>query len=268
VIHFDLRLAALDVAAATWWVSAPGYEGVTVRHEDVGRPYVEVLIGPDPDRLDDASAITDAFMSDRESRGDAPTPTTVGGRPATLTRYEGLGGTSNPALKWEPVDGLFARIQGFQTDRSALFEAAAALRLDVAQRCAVALRIAAPPPGGTLTACDTAVRTAPHPTRGVWIHSLLTYRTPSGGDVGIWAEEDRPRANLDTSQFRPNATVGGRPAQWRTADPRGLWILGFGRAGELFISGASKAESIRVAAGVSVVGNLADPSTWPAVPVG
>jgi len=66
----------------------------------------------------------------------------------------------------------------------------------------------------------------------------------------------------------PNVSVAGRPAQWRTADPRGLWLLGFDPAGELFISGASKAESIRVAEGVSVVGDLADPRTWPEVPIG
>jgi hypothetical protein len=269
LIHFDLRLSALDVNHTTWWISAPGYEGVTVRHESVGEPYAEVLIGREAGRLDEVAAVANAFTSGRQLHSDPPEPTTVGGRPATLTRTDARGDTSHWTLRWEPVEGLPARVQVFRaTDRSAVYQVAGALRLDVAQRCAVPLRIAAPPRDGTWTACDTAIRRAPHRTRGVWIHSLLTFTTPGGREVSVWAEEDMPRSSLDTSQFAPNATVTGHPAQWSTADPRGLWVPNFGPTGELGIWGTSRAESIRVAEGVSVVGNLADPRTWPEVPVG
>jgi hypothetical protein len=269
LFHFDLRLSALDVAAATWWISAPGYEGVTVRHDSVGAPYAEVLMGREADRLDEVAAVATVFTSGRGLYSDAPEPTTVGGRPATLTRTDAMGDTSHWTLRWAPVDGLFARVQVFRaTDRSAVYEVAGALRLDVAQRCAVPLRIAAPPRDGTWTACDTAIRSAPHRTRGVWIHSLVTFATPGGRTVSVWAEEDMPRAGLDTSQFEANVHVAGHPAQWSTDDPRGLWVPGFGPIGELGILGASKAESIRVAAGVTVVGDLADPRTWPGAPIG
>jgi hypothetical protein len=269
VIHFDLDLNALDVAATSEWTSAPGYEGVLVRSRN-GRPQIEVLLGREPGRLDEVAGASMSVAEPRQPRPDPPTATTVDGRAATLVRYGWAHKreASRWVLRWQPVDGLYAQVLVFQPEPAAANLAARALRLDVAQRCAVPLRVDAAPAGAPLTTCMTALRREPTPTRGIWMHSMLTFTTASGGDIGVWAEEDLTRGGKDSSQFVPNLTVAGRPAQWRTADPRGLWLLGFEPAGELFISGASKEESIRVAAGVSVVGDLADPLTWPEMPVG
>jgi hypothetical protein len=267
LIHFDLKLSGLG-GGASKWISAPGYEGVTITDAKNSRILTEVLLGRDPGRLDEVALTPGLFGSpDRRPVADAPITTSVNGRPATLTRLVD-GDSSSWVLAWQPVDGLHARVQVFRAEQSNAVRAAGALRLTATQRCVAPMRVEAPPANAELTSCMTAVRHRPIPVRGVWMHSELTYRTSAGRDVSVWAEEDLPRAGLDTSQFVPNTTVNGRPAQWRTANPRGLWLLGFDPAGELFIAGASRAESIRVAAGVSIVGDLADPRTWPVIPVG
>ena len=263
VLHFDLALAGLDVVSAEW-TSAPGYERV-VASTDSGSSPTEVLIGRDPARIDEVAVAPTSFVTGRETRAGKPEPTTVGGRPATLVRHSLLGRDDayGWVLSWQPVDGLYARVRVVDDKSSTAFVAARALRLHVAQRCTVPLLVQTPPANATLTDCMTAVRRRPVPVRGVWMHSLLTYTTDRGGHPRIWAEEDLPRAGIDTLQFVPNTTAGGHPAMWRTREPRGLWVLGFDPAGELFIDGTSRSESIRVAGGVSVVGDLADPSTWP-----
>jgi hypothetical protein len=269
LIHFDLSLGALEGMASAEWTSATGFERVELRSRN-GRPQVEVLLGRDPNRLDEVANAGMSLAEERQPTADPPMPATVNGRPGTLVRY-GWAHKDEAfswVLRWQPVDGLHARVGVYQNDPGAAREAAEALRLDVAQRCAFPLRLAATPADTTLVTCGTALRREPVPTRGVWMHTLLRFATSSGGSVALWAEEDLVHGSIDTSQFVPNRTVAGRPAQWRTADPAGLWILGFAPTGDLFISGASEAEAIRVGNGLTFVGDLADPHTWPELPAG
>jgi hypothetical protein len=269
VIHFDLDLGSLD-ATTSKWTSAPGYEGVEITHGRTSRPWIEVFLARDAGRRDEFADGSRFFSSDHKPHEARPTPTTVAGRPAALIWY-GWSAEDDPMgwiLRWSPVDGLYAHILVFEDEPAVAFAAAAALRFEVAQRCAIPLRLDVAPADARLTGCRTALRREPIPTRGVWMHALLTFTTASGGRVEMWSEEDLPRAAIDTSEFAPNRTVAGRPAQWRSADPAGLWMPDFDPTGEVFISGAAEAEAIRIAGGLAVVGDLADPRTWPETPVG
>jgi hypothetical protein len=267
VLHFDVDLAGLD-ASRSRWTAGRGYEGVELTHGPTTRAWIEIFLSPDPARRDQFADGSRWFSSDRKPHTDPPVPTTVAGRPAALLRY-GWSAQDDPMgwiLRWSPVDGLHAHVLVFEDEPQGALAAAAALRLDAAQRCVVPLRLSTAPADATLTACVTALRREPIPTRGVWMNSLLTYTTTSGGAVEVWADEKLSRG-VDGS-FVPNLTVAGRPAQWRSADPVGLALRDVGPAGELFISGTPRAEAVRIAAGITVAGDPADPHTWPAVPVG
>lgn len=57
--------------------------------------------------------------------------------------------------------------------------------------------------------------------------------------------------------------MAGYPAQWRHDDTEGwLWILNFGVA-SAGVRGASEVESLRLAEGMRIAADLADPETWP-----
>ena len=140
---------------------------------------------------------------------------------------------------------------------------AAGVRLDRAQRCAVPARLARV--RGAWTSCTTRVRTRPTAAHGVWASSRLVVEQPDGGvlDVFLEPQPDRP-------DFRPTRRVAGHPATWVTADPRGLWIVNFGPA-EVFVSGAtvndaalSVDDAVALVENLRIVGDLADPLTWPA----
>jgi hypothetical protein len=292
MLHFDVYLASVNITASVW-TSGPGYEKVTTRYDKEGR-FVEAAIGTDLAVLDarrtpvgNAWILPDGSMNPAFT--EAPVATlTIGGRPATLfsvtndpidrsSRPIGATGLtmSNPehklaalVLRWQPVDGVNAVVQTLGYDRSLLEKVAGALRLDRAQRCATPLRFT-PPAGGTLTECRTSVRARPAGTAGVWLDSSFRYTMPGGTIASVWTEIKPDRVPHDINQFQATHTINGAKAQWRTADPPGLWLLSYGPApAEVFISGLGQAESLALVEGMTFGPDLADITTWPAGPTG
>jgi len=294
VLHFDVNLVAVN-ASSSDWVSGPGYEGVVLAGGVNARP-IEVFIGPNASTLQ--TKLTPPGMSWMLSDGTRITnyatgpaeSVTINGRPGTLkkltaadretslqhpagvpeSKIEALVGSDSSyawVLTWQPVDGLNAVVSVRNRDKAVALATAEAMRLDRAQRCAVPATVTHVPAGATLSECRTAVRRTPIAGRGVWVSSQLKLRKP-GVEASVWLEDaKRPRHKHDTSQFTPQLTVAGHPAQWLTADPKGLWILNFGAA-EVFVSGVGKDEAVRIAGGLTITTDLFHPETWPKRPVG
>jgi hypothetical protein len=285
LLHFDVDLAPLK-AFASDWKSAAGYERavVTRRSNEMG---TEIYLGRDAGQLETVRTPPVNgwfyFKDGKWNFTDGPrTPTTVNGRPGTLQRVTtGTGANTGIVwvLRWQPAEGLFALVQVFDKDQALAYAAAGALRLDRAQRCVTPLTLRSEPAGAKWTTCQTKVRRTPIAGRGVWIQSELTIEQPGGDRVSVWAEDaKRPRSSHDTGQFHPNRTVAGHPAQWRTSDPAGLWVLDFGpaevfvgRPSDLSVAGSGRPQgpplaerdAVRLAGSMWVAGDLARPELWP-----
>jgi hypothetical protein len=278
VLHFDIYLDPIG-ATASDWTSAAGYERFVTPYDRSGRA-IEVLIGRDPAVLEEQRARPGwNVRTDDGGRGTIETPAgtvSVGDRPATLHREVGPGELAgNQAvvgavkgtgvgwiLRWQPVDGLYAVAQvvgATDADRETVRTVAGALRLDQAQRCATPLRLAASP--DTLTSCRTSVTRVPAATAGVWRLSALDYARADGTTTTVWTEAKPQRAAHDLAQFQPNHTINGVAAQWRAADPRGLWLLDYGPA-EVFVSGTSEDEAVALVRGMTFAPDLVDAGTW------
>lgn len=283
LFHFDIDFAALGRAMpgadASEWTSGKGYEKVSVPGESGTGPRVEVIIAPDAEVFDQVRSMP-GWTARRpdgsriRTHEDGPTsPLTVQGKPGTLRKTTLAAEWSNGrdesslVLVWQPRDGLYAFVQVFGGDQAFALTVADAIRLDRAQRCAVPLRLTDLPAGAAWSGCRSAVRHRPAAGDGAWRLSELLFDLPGGGRASVWAEEDRRARNpRDVAQFAPNRTVAGHPAQWRSEDPRGLWLLGFGAA-ELFVSGVDEPDAVRIVEGLTLAGDLAQPATWPQRPV-
>jgi hypothetical protein len=279
ILHFDLDLAALG-AKMSDWVSGPGFESAAVTiAADHYSPEAEVHLAPDPAMLDQILTSTDENWPAPDFPGRAEfagsdgvrEPTMVNGRAGTIQKLDQNQAirwpTPSPTawvLRWQPVDGLSALVLVRAADPTPAYTLARALRLDHSQRCVLPLRITAPA-GVTQTRCWVVVRRQPVIPNGVFVHGAITLGQPDGDRVQVWAEEAKPRHQFDLNQFHGDHEVNGQPADWRTADPRGLWIVSYPPIGELFVSGGcTEAEAVEVAKGTSVAGDLARPDTWPA----
>jgi hypothetical protein len=277
VLHFDVYLDPIG-ATGSDWTSGPGYERFVTPYEQSGRA-IEVLIGRDPAVLEERRARPGwNARVDGGDRGTTETPAgtvRVGDRPATLHRETGVTGLQGNrevtgavqgsgvgwVLRWQPVDGLYAVAQvvnATEADSVTVGTVAGALRLDQAQRCATPLRPATMP---TVTTCRTSVTRVPTGTTGVWRLSSLEFARADGTTGTLWTEVKPQRAAHDLAQFQATHTINGAPAQWRTAGPRGLWILEYGPA-EVFISGTTDAEAVALALGLTFAPDLTDAGTW------
>jgi hypothetical protein len=292
VLHFDMYLAAVGIGESVW-TAGSGYEKVGTPPGTQGQ-FLEAVIGTDPAVLNNrrtppGSAVLLADGAMVPAFTETPIGTvTVGGREATLysvtngqltdsmwpanrtgaTGYLQMGDGPGFVLRWQPADGVYALVETLGYDRSLIDKVAGALRLDRSQRCATPLRFTRPA-AGTLTECRTSIRSTPDGTAGVWLNSSFEYAMPGGTTARVWTERKPQRVAHDLNQFVPNRTINGAKAQWRTADPAGLWLLSYGPApAEVFISGLGEAESIALVQGMTFGADLADVGTWPAGPTG
>lgn len=280
VLHFDIYLDPIG-ATASDWASGPGYEKFVVPYDPNGRS-IEVLLGRDPAVLEERRERPGIQVRAADGgRGTTETPAgtvEIGDRTATLHRETGPGDLAGNRtvtgfvkgtgigwiLRWQPVDGLYAVAQVVNAndgDRETVRTVAGALRLDQAQRCATPLRLSTAPVDARLTTCRTSVSRAPVGVAGVWRMSSLEFTRADGTTVNVWTEAKPQRVAHDLNQFQANHTINGAPAQWRTADPAGLWLLEYGPA-EVFVSGAGEAESVAIVSGLTFAADLTTTGTW------
>jgi hypothetical protein len=284
-----VAVAELD-ARDSDWRSGPGYEGVSVTRPD-GSTRPDVYIGADVGTLEAARPapgptldLTDGTTRPLYEEG-AEESTTVDGRPGTLQRVTAsdpatapprseIAGITLPqsfdtptwVLRWQPVDGLHAIVQVHDGDRDLVYEAAGALRLDRAQRCAMPFRLAAGVVDAEWTECRTALRHDPAGDGVTWLLSSITL-TGGGDEVLVYMEAAELAGHPADPPVTPNRTVAGLPAWWSTDNPAGLYLPEFGPA-SVFVSGTGEAEAAALVENLAVVGELDRPETWPERAVG
>lgn len=282
VLHFDVDFAALGKVipgvVASEWFSTKGYETVQITGASWSDTKVQVSIAPGEDvfeRVRTRDWVGRRLRPQRPVHVDDPVEPTVKVLRFRTTPKSGLAdGASDGAEKanwdvvWQLPNGLHVSVKVFDVDRALALTVADTVRFDRAQRCAVPLRLADLPAGATWTGCRSAVRHQPVAERGVWRFSQILLGLPAGGQVSVWAEEDRKVwYPTHVPEFTPNRTVAGRPAQWMPSRGPGLWLLGYGPA-ELFVSGVAEPDAVRLVEGLELADDLARPESWPHRPVG
>lgn len=267
MLHFDLAAEAAG-AYQVWWTVGAGHESV-----DVGGPKsgFRLDLGPDRGKLDQLDRIgdfSDIWPSGIITGGGNPQkqPTrqiTIGGRPATLdeTRYDD--GASVWVLHWQPVDGLWARVQGSGASRDDVVAFADRVRpgLDRSRRCVAPTQVPKLPSGLRWTGCGVQF-SGYDPT--MW-SSILTFTDASGEAMSVRAGG----APAPGSGSSANRTVGGHPATW---SGRSLTIMypGSGAAVVELARGTVPSEQAvtRLGEAVEMHGRPGEPDSWPARAVG
>ncbi|MDG4841272.1 hypothetical protein O7631_32540 [Micromonospora sp. WMMD967] len=162
---------------------------------------------------------------------------------------------------WQPAPGVYAGASVPGTDEGPLHEAAAALRLDRAYRCAGPLRLTDLPAGAEVATCSSVVGT--YPASYAVVLSVRDDR-----DRGVSVELQYARTTL-VEKAPANRTIGGRPAYYDPSyNPSGsrLELLDIPQA-QLFAAfnherSFSEAEATTVLLGAQVAEHLDRPATW------
>jgi hypothetical protein len=267
VLHFDLAAEAAGAYQVRWTVGE-GHESV-----DIGgtKSRLRLDLGPDRGKLDNLDRIggfSDIWPSGATTGGGNPRkqPTrqiTIGGRPATLdeTRYDE--GASVWVLRWQPVDGLWARVETGGVDRDGALAFADKVRpaLDRSRRCVVPTQVPKLPSGLRWTGCGVAFSGY---DAAMW-SSILTFADASGEAISVRA--GGPPAPGSASST--NRTVGGHPAVW---SGRSLTIMypDSGAAVVELAPGTAPSEqaATRLGEAVEMHGRSGEPDSWPARAVG
>jgi hypothetical protein len=285
-VHFDLDLAALK-ATGSEWNTRDGYEWAAIftgKGDHYGLTW-NAYLSPSPDTLNQHLWGGYPVVFDGKGQpqpppsGQAPEPITVNGRPGTIQRFRGGASPVLPdgivpldttlVLRWQPVDGLWAGVEGHDSDQAVL-AVAGALRLDRAQRCVVPVRAAVVPAGAHWSGCSVQVSPADG-MQGVWVGSALWFSRPEGGTL-IASLQDRIHYNgVNPGDFKATDTVAGKPAMWEGRLGQ-LWVPAFADRFYLQLevsgTGFTKADAIAVGNGLAYSGDLARPETWPERAVG
>lgn len=262
VLHFDVDTAAIG-ATGIWFNSADGVESAEVWNGAVGHLNTWYSLAQKREDLNRG-------MSLDWQPHDPEVTTEVFGRPATLVRYpQGFDG-KQPLYRitWQPVDGLWAGVDVEANDTATAMKAVFALKLNRSQRCAVPFRIVLPA-GYRWVGCNVGLGPAkPWETSGVAIADSKgnTFRV----DIGYLSAPD---------QYTPNATVGGRSAQWIEPSQTTTGGGTSSSPGQLFIpiqdwvnltvggEKTTRADAEQFAGLVDVGTNFTDLASWPAPPV-
>ncbi|SCE93555.1 hypothetical protein [Micromonospora chokoriensis] len=162
---------------------------------------------------------------------------------------------------WQPAPGVYAGASVPGTDEGPLHEAAAALRLDQAYRCAGPVRLTDLPTGAETFACSSFVGTFP-------AAYAVVLRVTDNQLRGMSVEFQYAGTAL-TAKPPANRSIGGRPAYYDPSfDPSGarLELLDIPQA-QLFAAfnherSFSEAEATTVLLGAQVAEHLDQPDTW------
>jgi hypothetical protein len=263
VLHFDLAAEASG-AYQVWWTVGEGHESV-----DIGgaKSRLRLDLGPDRGKLDGlnrVSGFSDIWPSGITTGGGDPhkQPTrqiSIGGRPATLDETRYADGGSVWALRWQPVSGLWARVETGGVDRDGALAFAEKVRpaLDRSRRCVVPIRVTKLPSGLRWTGCGAQFSGY---DQTMW-SSIVTFADASGEAISVRA--GGPPTPWSASST--NRTVGGRPANW---SGRSLTIAypDFGSAAIELAPGTPPSEQAATRLGevIEMRGRPGEPDSWPA----
>jgi hypothetical protein len=202
----------------------------------------------------------------RSLEGPGPQPSNAGqvviaGRPGTVEVLT-EGSWVERAVRWQPVDGLEMRVGGARLSTEDLVAVAEAVKLDRTTRCSAPLRLADVPAGARLLGCDAVYRAT-----GSRYEATATLTV--GDDAGAVEVAVRggpaPAASWNAS---PTALPGGTTAGWVDEDTLIIFDFSGCQVDVTATGDYGHDEVAQVAQGLRRQGDLADPSTWPADPIG
>lgn len=196
VLHFAAD-ALTEGADIVRWRTADSYEELAVHRGD---RLTSVLVGRD------LSVLDKTLQPGAVTGTGTVAPTTVGGRAATVERIqEEASGNVGWVLRWQPVDGLWARLSTWDESDTLGKRDAAALNFRAARRCLVPFQLTAMPAGARIRSCELTIGPG---TDRAFTEASVVLGDEKGRSMWIRAEHRAGRG----STAAENRRVGGRPA--------------------------------------------------------
>ncbi|MBG0565039.1 hypothetical protein [Actinoplanes aureus] len=149
---WTLHFTADDLVAGAGhveWKAGGGFE--SVEYWGPGG-HGRLLLAQDTDTLDPIKQALSSTAS-IEYRSN-PTEVRVAGRPGTARFEPNGGGPDLWVVRWEPLDGLWARLEVYANGQDAAIAVAERFRYDGARRCAVPFRLTELPAGSRTLVCS------------------------------------------------------------------------------------------------------------------
>jgi hypothetical protein len=232
-VHFTADGLVDDVRYATW-SSGRGTESV----EFLGK--ARFILARNASGVDDVRQILASSGKPRPQAavrvGDRPGVAWVDGVPG--------GGQGLWFVKWQPVEGLWGRLEIYADDREQAVAAAGRIRFDASRRCAVPFRLASLPAGARLLECSVSLSL--DADESVTEGSLVV-----GEEGGRWltvrAERPgngvgKPAGNLEAGPYQVRRQ--GRGVLAMTVEPRRVELFLDGKG-----NGYSEEDGLAVLAG-------------------
>ncbi|RAK27150.1 hypothetical protein B0I29_12437 [Actinoplanes lutulentus] len=206
------------------------------------------------------AATLDALQQTLTSSGQPgqPSHVVVSGRPGTATMDPGIAGSPDLwILRWQPVDGIWARLDLYATDSDALTAAANGVLFDSSLRCAVPFRLAVLPAGSQVEQCSVDLSRDESETFAEG--SLVV-----GDEQGRWLTVRAQRAEQLGGRLSATVTAGSHKARWQGADILESWVEPC--AVEIFLKGKGQgyaaSDALEVLGGFALVDRIDDLDAW------
>ncbi|MEU5720826.1 hypothetical protein ABZ783_03230 [Micromonospora sp. NPDC047738] len=249
VVHFTADNLVSGARYATWTTGR-------------GVERVEFQGGTGPARfvLAGSAATLDGVRQTLSSSGRPrpPADVRVGERPGTAWMDPApSGGPGLWFVRWQPVDGLWARLEIHADDRDEAVGAAGRVRFDGARRCAVPFRLQSLPAGARLLECSVQLsldRSDPF-SEG----SLVV-----GDSSGRWLTVRAQRPAVSVGTEAGDLMAGPYRVRRQGSDVLEMWVKPC--QVELFLDGwghgYTEPDGLSVLGGYRPAAAIADPGTW------
>ncbi|MEV0879354.1 hypothetical protein AB0I85_16155 [Micromonospora echinofusca] len=246
VVHFTTDSLVSEASSATW-SAGRGVESVEFQGPTGQARFA----------LARSAATLDGLQQTISSAGrpQPPADVRVGGRPG-VAWFDPSGDTKLWFVRWEPVDGLWAQLDIYATDRDAATDAAGRVRFDGAHRCVVPFRLRSLPPGGRMLGCSVTLLRSED---GSSTEASLVV----GDDAGRWLTV-RAQPVPGRGPLAADLVAGPYRARRQGSDVLEMYVKPF--MVEAFLKGRgngyTESEGLTVLSGYQPARDLDRPDTW------
>ncbi|MEO3779937.1 hypothetical protein ABGB16_24505 [Micromonospora sp. B11E3] len=249
VVHFTADTLVSGARHATW-TTGRGVE--SVEFQGGTRPARFVLAG--------SAATLDGVRQTLSSSGrpQPPADVRVGEQPGNAWVDPAPTGRSGLwFVRWQPVDGLWARLEIYADNRNEAVSAAGRVRFDGARRCAVPFRLQSLPAGARLLECS--VQLSMDRPDAFAEGSLVV-----GDSSGRWLTVRAQRPAVDIGADAGDLTAGPYRVRRQGSDVLEMWVKPC--QVELFLDGRGHGyadlDGLTVLGGYRPATTITDPDTW------
>lgn len=251
-VHFSVDALTAGARTATWTVS-PGLEQVQLIGGAV--PSAHIAVARKQSTFTNMPLNVDGPNGAPASVGDR---VMINGQVAVVrSGASTVPGTRYWQILWQPVRGVWARVDTHAPNLKAALGVANALQSGNARRCVIPYRLTSLPTGFTKTGCSVTLdRTGPGPH----LFSDLTVSDGTGKSIELSVQRDDHKPTP-----HPNGTVDGHRFAWRADIEPTLEMHGF-HGLVVFLTeqphGFSEPSATKLIRGMHVVPDLEHPATW------